>query len=200
MKRIAALILFLLFNNSFAQEAQTFEFNKIYSYVLQGDVAKVLKVLDTLPEEHLNLEEKMIKKKFIDRFKLQKENIDYNTTNPVLQDLLNIYQTYWRQALLNKDNLEHYERELKSDVTSFLKKHNYAVSNDYAKDTLTEREIAVNFTQHLKNFLAGKDYYSATGKTAGLFDLFIWKKEVPTEYKVVLPETAVTTTDRKSVV
>jgi hypothetical protein len=194
MKRIAAVILFLLFNNSFAQETQVFEFNKIYSYVLQGDVAKVLEVLNTLPDEQLSPEEKKIKKKFFERFRLQEEVVDYNTSDPMLHDLLDIYQTYWRQALLDNENMEHYESGLKRDIASFLKKNKYPTQNEYVEDTLTDHEIQNNFTQHLKNFLAEKNYYSATGQTAGFFDLFIWEREVPTEFKVVLPETEVTTT------
>ena len=194
MKEITTILFLLLFQNSFAQEPGSFDFNKIYSYVLQGDVAKVLSVLDTLPDERLSFQEKKIKEKYFQRFKKNDEVLDYNTEDEMLQDLLMIYQNYWEQALLDKDNVKKYETDLKKNVASFLKKNEYPAQHDYVKDTLTQQDIEDNFAQHLKNFLAENDYYSATGKTAGFFDLFVWSTQVPTEYKVDLPETEVTTT------
>lgn len=194
MKKIPTLFLFLLFQNLFAQETQPFEFNKIYSFVLQGDVAKVLSVLDTLPEERLSFSEKEIKEKYFQRFKHQDEVMNYNTDDVILKDVLKIYQTYWKRALLDKGNVEKYDTELKKSVTSFLKKNNYPTQHDYVKDTLSLKNIESNFNQHLKNLLSEHNYYSATGKTAGLFDLFVWSTQVPTEYNVDLPETEITTT------
>lgn len=194
MKKTSTVVLFLLFQNLFDQDTQPFDFNKIYSYVLQGDVAKVLTVLDTLPEERLSSGEKKIKEKYFQRFKHQEEKTDYNTDDTMLQEVLKIYQTYWKQALLDKENIEKYETELKKSVTSFLKKNNYPTQHDYVKDTLTLKDMESNFNQHLKNFLSEHDYYSATGKTAGFFDLFVWSTQLPTEYTVDLPETEITTT------
>lgn len=194
MKKIFVLFLLLACQTPFAQENQPFEFNKIYSYVLQGDVAKVLAVLDTLPNERLSLEEKKIKEKYFHRFKYQDQVMDYNTDDVMLQNILKIYQTYWEQALLGKENDEKYESELKKNIASFLKKNNYTYQQDSVKDTLSTQDIEDNSTRHLKNFLSEKGYYSATGKTAGLFDLFVWSTEVPIEYTVDLPETEVNTT------
>ena len=194
MKKILTIILFLLFQNVFAQETPPFEFNKIYSYVLQRDVAKVLTVLNTLPEKGLSSDEKKIKEKYFHRFEDQDEVIDFNTDDEILIDVLKIYQTYWKQALLDKDNVKKYETELKESISSYLKKNDYPTQHNYVKDTLTQQGIKENFTQHLKNFLSEKGYYSATGHTAAFFDLFVWSTEVPTEYKVDLPETEVTTT------
>lgn len=194
MKKISTVLFFLLFQNLYAQENQPFDFKKIYSYVLQGDIPKVLSVLDTLPDEKLSSGEKKIKEKYFQRFKHQEENTRYNTDDKMLQDVLKIYQTYWKQALLDKEEIEKYEIELKKSLTSFLKKNNYPTQHDYVNETMTLKNIASNFNQHLKNFLSEHNYYSATGKTAGLFDLFVWSTQVPTEYSVDLPETEITTT------
>ena len=95
---------------------------------------------------------------------------------------------------MDKDNVEKYENRLKRSIANFLKKNNYPSQHEYMNGTLTQKDLEDNFSQHLKNFLSEKDYYSATGKTAGFFDLFVWSTEVPTEHKVDLPETEVTTT------
>lgn len=192
MKNILIIFFLLLFQNGFAQEGQHFEFEKIYSYVLQGDVAKVLSVLDVLPEQSFTPAEKEIKEKYFHRFKHQDEVMEYRTNDMMLQDVLAIYQTYWKQALLDKDNVGKYENELKKNIDSLLRRNNYLADHDYTKDVSTQQNLE-DITQHLKNFLSKKDYYSATGRTAGLFDLFVWETEIPTEYNVDLPETEVTT-------
>lgn len=194
MKKIITIMLFLLFQSVFAQESQSFDFNKIYSFVLQGDVAKVIKVLDTLPDDRLSDSEKKIKAKFFKRFKHQEEEMEYNTGDILLHDVLKIYRSYWKGVLLDKENAEIYEERLKKDIACFLKENDYPARTVYERNALTQKDIEDNFTQHLKDFLSERNYYSATGRTAGIFDLFIWSTQVPTEYVVALPETEVTTT------
>lgn len=187
-------MLFLLFQSVFSQEPQPFEFNKIYSFVLQGDVAKVLTVLDTLPDDRLNESEKKIKAKFFKRFKHQDEEMEYNSGDTLLHDVLEIYRSYWKEVLLDKVNAEIYEERLKKNIACFLKENDYPARHFDERNVLTQNDIEDNFTQYLKDFLFEKKYYSATGRTAGIFDLFIWETQVPTEYVVALPETEVTTT------
>lgn len=106
------LVLAFFFNfNLFAQSRQDFEFKKIYSYALQGDVNKILSVLDTLPDEVLTSEERSIKEKYFHRFKFEDEDMDYNTRDPLLKNLLNIYHAYWKKALLENQLMEQYEAQ-----------------------------------------------------------------------------------------
>lgn len=193
-KIFLSLFLFLFLQSSFGQKNPAFDFNKLYSYVLQGDVSRVISVLDTLQENDLNSQQKLIKEKFYHRFKYQDEVTNYNTDDPILQDILKIYQDYWKKVLLDKENVGEPEERLKKRILTFLKNNNYPFQNSYVKDTLTEKEIENNFNQHLKNFLSEHNYFSATGQTAGIYDLFIWSTEVPVEYHVDLPETEITTT------
>lgn len=188
MKSCVIIFCLLLCLKVSGQSSQPFEFEKIYSYALQEDVAKVLAVLDTVPENALTEEQRKVKEKYFHRFKYQDEEVDYNTNDPMLKNLLSLYHSYWRKALLDKSNLQQYNEQLKDSVVAFLKERNYK------PDSLTEQDIANNFGQHLKRYLKQEKYYSATGKTGSLFDLFVWPKEDTTRYQVKLPETEVETT------
>ena len=187
--KLLAFIFFIFLQNVAAQEKDNFDFNKIYSFVLQGDVAKVLEVLDTLPDSSLNSEEELLKQKFFARFKDKKEVTDFITDDPVLQEVIKIYQNYWRKALLDKKHTARYEKDLRNKITKFLKKH-----NSFPANVPDPEEEEYNFAVHLKNFFLDRGYFSATGKTAGLYDLFVWSTEKPLEYHVTLPETEVVTT------
>lgn len=182
-------VLSLLFSlNVFGQTNQSFDFRKIYSYALQEDVGKILSVLDTIPDETLTEEQRKLKEKYFHRFKYQDEEVDYNTNDPMLKSLLKLYHSYWRKVLLDNSNVKQYDEQLKDSVVAFLNAHNYG------PDSLSQQNIANNFGQHLKRFLKQQKYYSATGKTGGIFDLFLWPKEDTTAYLVKLPETKVKTT------
>lgn len=182
-------VLTLLFSlNVFGQANQSFDFKKVYSYALQEDVEKILSVLDTIPDETLTEEQRKVKEKYFHRFKYQDEEVDYNTNDPMLKSLLKLYHSYWRKALLDKSNIKQYDEQLKDSVAAFLKAHNYR------PDSLSQQDISNNFGQHLKRFLKQQKYYSATGKTGNIFDLFLWPKEDTTAYLVKLPEIEVETT------
>ncbi|WP_299700787.1 hypothetical protein [uncultured Pontibacter sp.] len=155
---------------------------------MQEDVGKIISVLDTIPDEALTEEQRKIKEKYFHRFKYQDEQVDHNTNDTILISLLQVYHTYWRKTLLDKRNKEQYDKELKDSVMAFLRSHNYKPSS------VSQPDIASNFGQHLKDFLKQQNYYAATGKTGGLFDLFIWPKEDTTTYQVKLPETEVKAT------
>lgn len=189
MKRIfLSVFTFFLCLNLFGQSSQTFEFKKIYSYALQADVSKILSVLDTLSDESLTQKERIVKEKYFHRFKFDDEDIDYNTSDPLLKSLLEVYHSYWKKALLDNKQTEQYDEQLKNNVAAFL------TENGYLADTLSQEDVKDNFGKHLKSFLSHHNYYSATGKTAGLYDLFLWSKEVPKTYHVQLPETKTPTT------
>ncbi|MBC5994171.1 hypothetical protein [Pontibacter cellulosilyticus] len=188
MKKLLSILLILICLDSFGQGSQAFEFNRIYSYALQEDVQKILSVLDTIPDQSLTEEQKDIKGRYLQRFRNQNESMDCNTDDPMLRSLLKLYQIYWRNALLDKQQLKKYDEQLKDSIATFLIAHNYK------SDTLTRPEIAASFGQHLKRYLANSGYFSATGKTGNLFDLFVWSKEDTVTYNVKLPETEVKTT------
>jgi hypothetical protein len=188
MKSCLIIFCLLLCLKGFGQSSQPFEFKKIYSYALQEDVKKILFVLDTIPNETLTEEQRRVKEKYFHRFEYQEEEVDYNTNDPMLKSLLKLYQAYWRNALLDKSNIERYNEHLKDSVVAFLKEQNYK------PELLSQQDLTNNFGQHLKKFLTQQKYFSATGKTGSLYDLFVWPKEDTVTYNVQLPETEIETT------
>lgn len=188
IKLMMVLLLPFIFLISYGQGSQTFDFRKLTSFALQGDVKKIINVLDTLPGESLSGEQQEIKDKYDHRFKLQDEPAAYPSADPSIQQLLNIYRSYWRKGLLDKNNIEKYNGVLADSITAYLNRHGYNV------DTLSKHDMAKGFGGHLKNYLYQKHYYSATGKTGPFFDLFLWTREVPVVYTERLPQTKTKTT------
>lgn len=182
------LIFFIPYLTPYGQISQPFDFKRLNAYALQGDVKKILYVLDTLPTNTLSAEQTSIKEKYFHRFRYNDEIIDYNTKDTMLIALLQLYQSYWKKSLLNNEHIKQYDEQLKDSVTAFLYARNY---NDI--DT-TIQIIPDNFGQHLKNFLKQHNYFSATGKTANLYDLFLWSKESSAIYNEQLPEKKIKTT------
>ena len=188
------LLIFLIFTTFhpivLAQEERAFDFDKIYSHVLQGNMNRVLSELDEFPDKELTPEELMIKQKFYDRFRNNKPVVDFNTADPILQDLLIIYQKYWRSTVLDKEREPEFQETLRDDVISFL------ITQEYYKDStpINTEKTERHFGEDLKNYLSLQGYFSATGRTAGIFDLFLWGTENLVKYSVDLPETSVTTT------
>jgi hypothetical protein len=182
--------------SSNGQNTLNSEFRKIYSFALQEDIHKVMNHLDTLPIASFTTEQLAIKQKYHKRFRTGDEVIDYNTPDPTVQKILAIYQRYWKTALLTKTRND-LDSVLKENVTAFL------IKQGYKKDSAATATLSDNFALNLKDYLRQHGYYSATGKTGGLFDLFIWKRELPvidtetllasaTESKVVFLEDVIT--------
>jgi len=188
IRLISVFLIPFIFLYSYGQSSQSFDFRKLTSYALQGNITKVINVLDILSDETLSAEQLEIKNKYYHRFKFQDEPITFPSDDTSIQQLLNIYQSYWRKALLDNNNIEKYNGELADSITAFLNKHGYRV------DTLSNEKMAKSFGLHLKKYLQNKQYYSATGKTGIFFDLFLWTREVPVTYIEQLPETKTNTT------
>lgn len=158
-----------------------FDLQKIYSYALQGHVYKILSIFDSIPNEILTEEQKNIKEKYVYRFDKQDEVFDFKTTDTSVLQIMKIYQSYWKDVLLNKENSKENEKKLKNCIGTYIYTIHY-------KNKLSKKKICKNFTDYTKTVLEKKGYYSATGITAGIFDLLIWGKELKIEYNIKLPE------------
>ena len=113
----------------------------------------------------------------IERFKNQDELFDYKTKDTFLIDLIQLYQTYWKNILLQKQTIEKADIELKKQVGEYLRKKYSPV-----------KESADSFPENLSSLLNEKGYYNTTGRIGGFFDLLIWTKESFGNYEVELPE------------
>ncbi|MDX1760599.1 MAG: hypothetical protein R3218_00425 [Christiangramia sp.] len=193
MKKYVFIIPILFLQTSFCQTTQSFDLEKIYSNVLQGEMTKVLSLLDSVPDEAMTYQEKNLKQKFYRRFKYKDEIENYKVQDTMLKNLLRIYRKYWQEVLCDKDNILRYDNDLKKEVVDFLTRNGFSREVGAEKRFSNSTDLENKFEEHLKDFLNQNGYYSATGKTALFYDLLVWKTEVPVKYEVVLPESEVLT-------
>ncbi|MGV3538935.1 MAG: hypothetical protein ACO1OQ_03945 [Rufibacter sp.] len=156
--------------------------NPIYGFALQENVAKILERLDASPSHLLTQEQVALKEKFYLRFRDQTETYAFKTQDSLVQQLMRLYQHYWKDVLLKKKPVAAADSLLREQVTAFL------VTHQFGQKPVTKAVVLPGFTQHLKEFLKTRGLYAATGKTGSLYDLLLWAKESEVVYDVQLPE------------
>lgn len=161
------------------------QFNACLINALQGDITKTLSCIESLHDSTLSDEQIKFKIQYIDRFKNFSNEFNYNTSDAEILALISIYREYWNDVLLKLSSAEDAETKLSSAVTEYLYEKFFSRKN-ISKDTIKN-----DFTNYVSQYLESRGCFSATGKTAGIYDLLLWKKENPREYKVTLPESEV---------
>lgn len=189
MKIFFSVFFFLaFFLTTYGQTIKQFDFKSLNAFALQGDVKKILHVLDSLPANNFSPEQATVKEQYFQRFRFSSEKIDYKTQDTLLIELLQLYQSYWKKSLLDNQHQKQYDEHLKDSVAVFL-------FTRKLKDSVAQPQITLNnFGQQLKEFLQQHNYFSATGKTANLFDLFLWTKEDTAIYTEQLLQGKIKTT------
>jgi hypothetical protein len=174
--------------NSFSQETKKNnpQFFQFYNYGLQGDVPKALSMAEQFLDSALSDEQIKIKQKFINRFRNFSDEFTYNTKEQSVLDLIEIYRGYWNEVLLKQTDSETAEKKLQKNVSDYLYKNYFANLNE------DKQKVHDDFTDYLQKFLMDHGVKSATGKTAGIYDLLLWAREDHNDYNVTLPEGKVT--------
>ncbi len=181
MLRINIYLLTTLFiyivsiNNTKAQspsnDSTHFDYDKIYAYCLDGKVSPVIESIAT--SKKLSTKDLKFKTEFENRFKFEKDNSDFLEKNQSpLDDVLKIFQEYWRSQLLNpKDEFpQTLFNELKILVIE-------------KKIQSNEEAITIdNIQDYIAKYSNSLGYYTNVGKTGNFFDIFIWKTQKDTIY------------------
>ena len=178
-KSIILLFVFIAATRiSYAQKIQNdsvkINYNKIYSYCLDGDVKTALTFLEFSNTERITSKDLKFKTQFENRFKYTNDKSDYlaNRTSPVTE-LLKIYRNYWRVSLL--DNSQNHDTTLVQNVAQFL------IDNCPPAHKLMANEDSLNI--YLKKYIQSFDLYTTGfGKTGKYFDLLVWASEKDTTY------------------
>jgi hypothetical protein len=86
---------------SITNDSVKIDFEKIYAYCLDGNIAPALKILDIADAGKLHRRDLKFKTEFESRFKYATDNSDYpeNRKSPI-SDLLRLYRDYWRMSLI----------------------------------------------------------------------------------------------------
>jgi hypothetical protein len=154
------------------------DYDKIYSYCLDGDVKSAMTLLKLSDNKILSPKGWIIKNRFEKRFKNAEDESGYlKKRKSPITELLTIYRNYWRAALL--DNSKNYDSTLIHNVTNLLidkypPAHNL-IANEDSLDIYIKKYIE-SFGLHTTGF----------GKTGKFFDLLVWKSEKGKNYSLIL--------------
>lgn len=159
-------------------------FDTIYPFALRGEMDEVFSFLDSSKDENLNIAQQKTKQKYYDRFITRSEDFEFNTSNPVMIDMFNRYQNYWRSILIEKVDQDLADKLFFNEMMLFLKReHDLSQTID---------EIKPKYYPLFQEFFKAKGFHGlAMGKTDHLFDLYLWQNEEETVYDIELPETEV---------
>lgn len=172
----------LLVPLSTAAQPDSTVFDDLLITALQGDVAHVLSAMDTLDDSALRPEQVRMKQGFHHRFRAIDEIPARKTTDTVVIALMDIYERYWRRALLEPAVLAMHEDALVFAVSGHLKKHVPAMSDKKMK------WIRKNWNELLHDHLTSRGVYNAIGRTGALYDLLLHTVEAEVRYPITTPE------------
>jgi hypothetical protein len=157
---------------SMNQDSFDYDYVKINTYALGGNVKAALQLLDTPTAKPCTERAVAMKKAYQKRF-ISSEGLEAyiaERTSP-LDELLRIYANYWRTSLLQPTGK--FDTLLNTSLATFFA----------AKFSLSEKMPLDSIKYCLKQFVEGQGYqttgYSQTGK---LLDLLVWKDQYDTTY------------------
>ncbi len=101
-------------NNVKETEENQFDFKQVYTLGLQGNMGKILKLLDSVPNGDLTDEQINLKEKYDKRFREQNEKYDYETNDSLVINIVEIFHSYWRTVLLDDKVIENADTELEA--------------------------------------------------------------------------------------
>jgi hypothetical protein len=174
----------LVINISFAKasdfDSSNLDYNKIYSFALDGDAGSVLNYFQSIDTVSLNGKNKIFIYQFNQRFRFDADLSGYlEERKSKIDELLKIFRNYWRLCLLN--NAENFERLLNNKVTSYLAQ-NFEPSKLLKTDS---PEDSINF--YLEKYLNSLGLYTTGyGKTGKYYDLLVWKEQQDSIFNFVL--------------
>lgn len=181
-KNAIKIILFFLilsvYINNYAQKNQPdsikMDYEKIYSYCLDGNVSPALTILRSYDSEKLSEKDLKFKTDFENRFRYEEDKSGFteNKISPITE-LFKIYINYWRLSLI--DNSKNYDTLLIQNAAKFLntnfQSENITTFNEDSIDIYTKKYIN-SLGLHTTGF----------GKTGKYYDLLVWKTEEDTTY------------------
>jgi hypothetical protein len=183
MRSLLKILAFLLLAPvaAFAQSDSTV-FDDLLFQALQGNMAPVVHVLDTLEDQRLKKDQVKMKDVLLHRFGAQDEHYDYRTPDTTVVAIMRIYHRYWRNVLM--DTAARYAQDslLIEHVCAHLLKHPAKLQIG-DPGAITE-QWADLLQQHLKFH----GYYAAVGKTGAFYDLLLHGAETEMRYPVTMPE------------
>lgn len=160
--------------------------SKMISFALDGNIPKVLELINEKPDSLLIGRHARIKKGLNDRF-LNEDKSDYLAKrHSEIDSLLIIYRNYWRKNFYNYPKV--HDTMLMQDLSVFLRRHFKPAKNLNALDG------SEKFDTYLSGYIKSKGYYSTGfGKVGRFQDLLVWRKQTDTTYTFMLNDQKIKT-------
>lgn len=168
---VALMALVGLFSQGQAQHPQmTPVLGAYFKMVFAGDVSGAKDLFAAEPDDHGS---KMLSSRFERRFVERSDSLDLSSIDsPVVREIAEQFQAYWRDALMQKAPVGELEKALASSLEGMFVTRGYASSLD-DMDMLSENVEAI---------IHEEGYFAKSGRTPPLLDLMIWtKNEAATE-------------------
>lgn len=156
-------------------------FDNLLIQALQGNIPPVLQGMDLLNDASLSPAQATKKHALLARFRGSQE-IVAPTTDPAINELLPIYQRYWRAVMLDTSTRMVQDSMLIEAVVGHIARHCSAL--DDPRPTSIKR----NWNERLEGLLNAHHCFAAVGKTGPYYDLLLHLKETGTHYSVTTPE------------
>jgi len=154
-----------------AQHTQTTPvLNAYFKMVFSGDVHGAPQLFVDEPDDHGS---KMLSDGFSRRFIERSDGLDLSSIDsPQVREIVETFQTYWRDALMQVAPMEELEAGLKGELDRMLLEQGFASALD-DEDALLE---------NVEAFIRQEGYFALSGRTPPLLELMIWtKNDVATE-------------------
>jgi hypothetical protein len=176
---ITLLTLFGPFSQGWAQHMQmTPVLGAYFKMVFAGDVSGATALFAAEPDDNGS---KMLAERFERRFAQRSDSLDLSAIeSAVVREIAELFQAYWRDALMQKAPLDALEQALVSRLDELLINREFTSSLDNI-DKLSENVEAL---------IREEGYFAQSGRTPPLLDLMIWtRNEVATESVVLTDAT-----------
>ena len=191
MRTLFLLLTFASISISYSQEnieshknIDSTNFNTIYPFALRGEMSTVFSIFESLEDNKITKKQRLKKQKYYDRFVTVSEDFDYRTNNPVIVNLYDRFQNYWRSILVENVDQELADSLFYNEMVYFLKIEHYV--------NLSVDSIKSNLFSLFRGFFIEEGFHGiAMGKTGHIYDLYLWKDENEVIYDIQLPETKV---------
>ena len=159
------------FNVSRAQHMQmTPVLGAYFKMVFAGDVSGATAMFARKPDDNGS---KMLAERFQRRFVERKDSLDLSSIeSPVVREIAGLFQSYWRDALMQTAPVDALEEVLAGRLDDILVGRGYTSSRDDVDE----------LSKNVEALIRAEGYFAQSGRTPPLLDLMIWtKNEVATE-------------------
>lgn len=163
------------------------DFKKIYHYALRGEIDQVLYMLDTIDVTKLDSSQAAARAGFFSRFREKDTTQLQWTTAAEVNHIILLFRNYWNDIMLGEQDVGTADSILLELISNFLyQKH-------FQKLQIPVSQIREDPQKYTTEFLEVKGFHAnAMGKTAHLYDLFLWKQNEVQDYAIGLITDSVT--------